>query len=134
MERDSFPWGWALAGAIAVCIVLAILPPRNSNNSQAKTAAVQPGGGSVSESSTTASHNQLHLLSDNRLILFPNQVYDCSGQGSCVTYNITTTTSTTLNQQGQRVQGDQTIYISPIDGKKFCQDPATGQMTAEACR
>lgn len=72
--------------------------------------------------SGTASGNQVELMSRNQFNLW-SDVQNCYGDASCITV-ITTTTSTVENT----VTGDRNnVYVSPIDGARFCKDGATGQ-------
>lgn len=75
------------------------------------------------------SRNQLNLWSD-----VTNEFYDCNGYGACVidnsvkTMETTTTETTTDNRTNTTVNGDRNnVYVSPLDGARFCQDEATGQ-------
>jgi len=79
--------------------------------------------------SGTASGNQVELMSRNQLNLW-SDVQNCYGDYSCMTI-ISTTTETVQNtttETNNTVTGDRNnVYVSPVDGARFCKDEATGQ-------
>jgi len=78
-----------------------------------------------------------HVMSDNQLNLFSDvNNFDCVGANAC-TINVgdqtTVTTNTTTSQT--RIDGDRnTVYISPIDGARFCVDPSQQMQTDGTCK
>lgn len=142
MFEDNF-FGKLLLLAGGVMLVLFLIfgsPRRNDNQNNAPPPA--PSVSTVTEKKWFSdnkvekwNNNQMRLLSDNQLNLFPGQIVNCSGQSACtiITSTVTINDTTNNNMQGQRVQGDQSVYVSPIDGFRFCIDPTKHMTAAGTC-
>jgi len=123
-----------LIGALLVAGVLVGMSaaPKKEDFGEAAKRGVDRSGNDTAQflsGNEAMSRNQLNLWSD-----VTNEFYDCNGYGACIidnsvkTMETTTTETTTDNRTNTTVNGDRNnVYVSPLDGARFCQDEATGQ-------
>lgn len=114
---------WLFIAGVGLILMLVAMPhgPSSKNTT--------PGSSITNNRTGTLSGNQVELMSRNQLNLW-SDVQNCYGDYSCMTI-ISTTTETVQNtttETNNTVTGDRNnVYVSPVDGARFCKDEATGQ-------
>lgn len=127
-------WVIGMIMVAAIAIGLAMTKPKEENFGEAGKRGVDRSGNDTMQFASgneVGSRNQMNLWSD-----VENNFLDCNGYGACIVNtdnSVTTsqaTTTNTDNRSSTTVDGDNNdVYVSPVDGARFCKDAATGQFS-----